>query len=125
MIIARSAEAKSFVAPEPHHREIKVLISPSLQDGVEGISVGMTILPPGNTTSFHEHESEIEAWLVVEGTGEVIVGEERQPAGPETVIFIPPKNKHQMVNTGDKTLRMFWVYAPPGAEKSVLEGLMR
>ena len=55
MIIARSGQTKSYVAPAPHRRELKVLISPSLQEGVEGLSVGMTILPPGESSSFHSH----------------------------------------------------------------------
>ena len=125
MIIAKSKDVKGFITPEPHKRELKVLISPSLQEGVQGFSVGMTILPPGQSTSFHEHELEIEAWLVTEGEGEAVVGDERADVGPETVIFIPPKKKHQVINTGNQTLRMFWVYSPPGAEQTVLQGIQK
>ena len=123
MIISNSKEARSLVAPAPHVRELKVMLSPFLQEGVEGVSVGMTILPPGNSTSNHEHETEIEIWLIVQGAGEVIVGGERAEVGPESAVFIEPKKLHQLVNTGDKELRMFWVYCPPGAEKSVLDGI--
>ena len=84
MIIAKSGESKSFVTPPPHQRELKVLISPSVQADVKGLAVGMTILPPGESSSFHAHEKECETWIVVSGRGEVQVGEERQPVEPET-----------------------------------------
>jgi mannose-6-phosphate isomerase-like protein (cupin superfamily) len=125
MIIARSSEAKGFLTPAPHRRELKVLISPSVQADVEGLAVGMTILPPGESSSFHAHEKECETWIIVSGQGEVRVGDERQPVGPETVIFLKPHIPHQITNTGGIPLRMFWVYTPPGGEKSILEGNMK
>ena len=124
MIIARSSEAKGFMTPAPHKRELKVLISPGLQREVEGLAVGMTILPPGESSSFHSHEAECETWIVVAGHGEVRVGDERQPVGPETVVFLKPNIKHQITNTGQSPLRMFWIYTPPGGEKSILDGKM-
>jgi mannose-6-phosphate isomerase-like protein (cupin superfamily) len=125
MIIARSNEAKGFSTPPPHQRELKVLISPSVQDEVEGLAVGMTILPPGESSSFHAHAKECETWIIVSGRGEVRVGEERQPVEPETVIFLKPHIPHQISNTGAVPLRMFWIYTPPGGEKSILDGRMK
>jgi len=125
MIIAKSSEAKTYLAPAPHTRELKVLISPSLQEEVKDLAVGMTILPPGECSSYHSHEAEFETWLIVSGQGEVRVDDERAPVEPETAIFIQPKERHQIINTGKEPLRMFWVYTPPGGEKSVLEGAMK
>jgi mannose-6-phosphate isomerase-like protein (cupin superfamily) len=125
MIIAKSSEAKGYFTPPPHKRELKVLISPSLQKDVKDLAVGMTILPPGESSSFHSHEMECETWIIVSGQGEVRVGDERQPVGPETVIFLKPHIKHQIMNTGQVPLRMFWIYTPPGGEKSILEDKMR
>ncbi len=122
MIVAKSNKAKSFMMPEPHQRELKVLLSPSLQVDVEGLSVGMTILPPGKSSSFHSHDVECETWIIVSGEGEVRVGEERELVGPETVVFLPRNIKHQIINTGQEPLRMFWIYTPPGGEKSILAG---
>ena len=122
MIVAKSNKAKSFVMPEPHKRELKVLLSPSLQVDVEGLSVGMTILPPGKSSSFHSHDVECETWIIVSGEGEVRVGEERELVGPESVVFLPRNIKHQIINTGQEPLRMFWIYTPPGGEKSILAG---
>ena len=122
MIVAKSSQAKSYMAPEPHRRELKVLLSPSLQEGVGGLAVGMTILSPGKSSSFHSHDVECETWIIVSGEGEVRVGEERGTVGPESVVFLPRNIKHQIINTGQEALRMFWIYTPPGGEKSILEG---
>lgn len=124
MILARSSEARSYMTPSPHERELKVLISPSLQKEVKELAIGMTILPPGNSSSFHSHDEEAETWIIVSGNGEVRVGEEVQQVGPESVVFLPPTIRHQIINTGHETLRMFWIYTPPGGEKAVLEGDM-
>ncbi|NIS62285.1 MAG: cupin domain-containing protein, partial [Proteobacteria bacterium] len=53
------------------------------------------------------------------------VGDEREPGGPESVVFLPRNVKHQVINTGQESLRLFWIYTPPGGEKSVLEGKIR
>jgi mannose-6-phosphate isomerase-like protein (cupin superfamily) len=125
VIHAKSSQAKSYRTPGPHERELKILISPSLQQGVEGLAVGMTILPPGKSSSFHSHELECETWIVVSGKGEVVVGEERELVGPESVVFLPRNVMHQIINTGEEPLRMFWIYTPPGGERAVLEGTAR
>ncbi len=125
MIIAKADDIKGLITPAPHIRELKVLLSPELQDGVRDFSVGMTVLPPGESTSSHAHEHETEAWLVLDGQGEVIVEGKKAEAESGTVVYLPPGQSHQMINTGDRTLRFFWVYSPPGAENVVLDGSMK
>lgn len=125
MRIVRAAEVEGLRTPPPHVRELKVLISPALQQEATNISVGMTILPPGETSSFHSHEAETETWVILSGEGEVVVGEERASVGPETVILNPPGHKHQLVNSGTVPLRVLWIYTPPGPEASVLDGSFR
>jgi mannose-6-phosphate isomerase-like protein (cupin superfamily) len=125
MILVDTQHAFGYRTPPPHVRELKVLLSPELQKGVERLSVGMTILPPGESSSYHSHANECETWIVVAGFGEVVVDDERQAVGPESVVFLPPGSRHQAVNIGQETFRMFWIYTPPGAEKAVLEKTAR
>jgi len=124
MILQKPETAKSIITKEPFIRELKVFVSPFLQKEVTEFSVGMTVLPPGNSTSNHEHDAEVEAWLVIKGTGEAIIGGETAEVGPETVIYVLPNTMHQMVNTGNEEMKFFWVYSPPGSEKVVLDGTM-
>jgi oxalate decarboxylase/phosphoglucose isomerase-like protein (cupin superfamily) len=53
------------------------------------------------------------------------VGDEREPVGPETVVFLKRNIKHQIINTGRLPLRLLWIYTLPGGEKSILEGKMK
>lgn len=125
MIIVRATDVAGMRAPPPNERELKVLISPSLQKEAEGICVGMTILPPGQTSSSHSHATETETWVILSGMGEVVVGEERTAVEPETAVLIPPGYSHQLVNSGAEPLRVLWLYTPPGPEQSVLDGSFR
>lgn len=125
MIIANSQEAKTYRMAAPHERELKILLSPSLQEGLEGLAVGMTILPKGAASSYHSHDGEAETWIVTSGKGEVRLDGETQAVGPESAIYVPSGVKHQITNTGSEPLRMFWIYTPPGGEKSILEGTFR
>ncbi|MBW1681699.1 MAG: cupin domain-containing protein [Deltaproteobacteria bacterium] len=124
IIAQNSRDAFTVTTPEPHVRDLKVLISPEIQEEVKDLSVGMTILPPGNSSSYHAHDAEAETWIIVSGRGEVVVDDERLSVGPETVVHLPRNSRHQIVNTGRETLRMFWVYTPPGGERVVLDGKM-
>ena len=124
IIAQNSRDAFTVTTPEPHVRDLKVLISPDLQEEVAGLSVGMTILPPGNSSSYHAHEGEAETWIIVSGEGEVVVDDERTRVGPETVVYLPRNSRHQIVNAGREALRMFWIYTPPGGERAVLQGKM-
>lgn len=124
IIAQNSRDAFTMTTSEPHVRDLKVLISPELQKAVEDLSVGMTILPPGNSSSYHAHEGEAETWIIVSGQGEVVVDDERMPVGPETVVYLPRNSHHQIVNSGSEILRMFWIYTPPGGERVVLQGKM-
>lgn len=68
------------------------------------------------------HDGEFETWIVISGQGEVRVGDERGPVGQESAVFLPRTVKHQVINTGQESLRVFWIYTPPCGEKSILEG---
>ncbi len=125
MILVHSSQVKGFMAPEPHVRELKVLISPTLQEEAQGLSIGMTIVPPGCSSSFHSHETEDETWIIFSGKGEVRVEERTEKVSPESVIFLPRRKRHQIINSSSEPLRMFWIYTPPGPEKSVLEENMK
>jgi mannose-6-phosphate isomerase-like protein (cupin superfamily) len=55
-----------------------------------------------------------EVYFVVEGTGEMCLGEERRTVTTGQAVFIPPGVYHQLTNIGDKPLRMIYCYGPAG-----------
>lgn len=69
-------------------------------------------VPPGSSTVGHHHVRTEEIYYVLEGEGTVQVRDERQRIGPGDAIAIPPGAFHQIVNTGQATLRFLCCCAP-------------
>ena len=73
----------------------------------------VTLEPNGGQVPWHNQEQE-EIYCVLEGTGEMCLGEERQTLSGGQTVFIPPGVYHQLTNIGDSPLRMLYCYGPAG-----------
>ena len=74
-------------------------------------SVGyVTIEPNGGQVPWHNQDIE-EVYFVIEGSGEMCLGEERQTVSAGQAIFIPPGTYHQLSNLSDERLVMIYVCA--------------
>ncbi|WP_049622138.1 cupin domain-containing protein [Frateuria defendens] len=82
-------------------------ISPQL--GAQKLGYNLTALPPGKRAfPFHNHRVNEEMFFVLEGQGEVRIGEARHPIRAGDIIACPPggpESAHQIVNTGEAELR--------------------
>ena len=73
----------------------------------------VTLEPNGGQVPWHNQEQE-EVYLIVEGTGEMCLGEERVTLTTGQAVYIPPEVFHQLTNVGDAPLRMIYCYGPAG-----------
>jgi quercetin dioxygenase-like cupin family protein len=73
----------------------------------------VTLEPRGGQVPWHNQEQE-EIYFVVQGTGEMCLGGERQTLRTGQAAFIPPGQFHQLTNVGDEPLVMIYVYGPAG-----------
>jgi mannose-6-phosphate isomerase-like protein (cupin superfamily) len=73
----------------------------------------VTLEPHGGQVPWHNQEQE-EVYFVLEGTGEMCLGEERQTVNSGQVVYIPKRVFHQLTNVGDTPLRMIYCYGPAG-----------
>jgi mannose-6-phosphate isomerase-like protein (cupin superfamily) len=73
----------------------------------------VTLEPRGGQVPWHNQEQE-EIYFIVEGRGEICLGEERQDIRTGQAVYIPSGVFHQLTNTGDKPMRMIYVYGPAG-----------
>lgn len=117
MIVIRAAEVEGCWTPPPHHRQLKVLLSPSLQEVSKDLSIGMVVLPPGEAGHPHRHGKEQETWYVISGQGRLRVGSEEAELGPDTVVVAPPGEEHQILNTGKEPLKALFLFTPAGPEE--------
>jgi uncharacterized cupin superfamily protein len=82
-------------------------IAPRL--GAQKLGYNLTAVPPGKRAfPFHNHRINEEMFFVVDGTGEIRIGDAVYPIRPGDVIACPPGGRevaHQIVNTGTVELR--------------------
>ncbi|HLJ17552.1 MAG TPA: cupin domain-containing protein [Bryobacteraceae bacterium] len=80
----------------------------------KNFSMGNVLLEPnGGQVPWHNQDQE-EIYFIVEGVGEMCLGEERSTVTGGQAVFIPPRVFHQLTNIGDLPLRMIYCYGPAG-----------
>jgi mannose-6-phosphate isomerase-like protein (cupin superfamily) len=78
-------------------------------EGLRRLSVWRQSMAPGCSTPPHKHDCE-EVILVLEGSGELHIGDRKIAFGADTTLVLPPNVAHQIFNTGSvplKTLAAF------------------
>ena len=71
---------------------------------------GWAIIEPGGETKHHNHQ-EGETFIIVQGRGEMRIGDEVTEVGPGTVVYQPPYNGHIIRNTSEtENLVFFGLY---------------
>jgi len=73
----------------------------------------VTLEPNGGQVPWHNQEQE-EIYFIVEGEGEMCLGEERRAIKAGQAAHIPSGVFHQLTNTGSTPMRMIYVYGPAG-----------
>ena len=73
----------------------------------------VTLDPQGGQVPWHNHDQE-EVYLVLDGIGEMCLGDERRTVVAGQAVYIPPGVFHQLTNIGDVPLRMLYCYGPAG-----------
>jgi uncharacterized cupin superfamily protein len=77
--------------------------------GAQKLGYNLTAVPPGKAAfPFHCHRVNEEMFFVLQGSGEVRIGQERHALRAGDIIACPPggpEAAHQIVNTGDEELR--------------------
>jgi len=73
----------------------------------------VTLEPSGGQVPWHNQEQE-EVYFILEGTGEMCLGSERQTVHGGTAVYIPPRVFHQLTNTGAAPMMMIYCYGPAG-----------
>jgi mannose-6-phosphate isomerase-like protein (cupin superfamily) len=73
----------------------------------------VTLDPGGGQVPWHKQEQE-EVYFVLEGTGEMCLGDELREVRGGQAVYIPPGVFHQLTNTGEAPMRMIYCYGPAG-----------
>jgi mannose-6-phosphate isomerase-like protein (cupin superfamily) len=90
-------------------------------EGLKHLSVWRQTMAPGAATPPHRHDCE-EVVLVASGSGEVHMGGEVLPFGPDSTLVIPPNVDHQIFNTGTDPLVTVAAFAVSPVEVKFPDG---
>jgi mannose-6-phosphate isomerase-like protein (cupin superfamily) len=112
MIIADLADTKGRRFPARRHT--KNIAGGASVIQAKNFCMGLVTLDPkGGQVPWHNHEQE-EIYHILEGTGEMCVGEERVEIKAGQTVFIPSGEFHQLTNRMDTPLKMIYCYGPAG-----------
>ena len=112
MIIAdiNGIEGRSYTA----RRRTRNLVGGASPIQCLNFSLGHVELEPnGGQVPWHNQDQE-EIYFIVEGSGEMCLGNERRAVEAGQAVFIPPGMYHQLTNTGDDPMVMIYCYGPAG-----------
>jgi mannose-6-phosphate isomerase-like protein (cupin superfamily) len=111
----------------PARRWTRNLVGGASDVQAQNFSMGFVVLDPqGGQVPWHNQDQE-EVYFVLDGTGEMCLGDELQTVTSGQAVFIPPGVFHQMTNVGDTPLQMLYCYGPAGDVahwKQELEGTL-
>jgi oxalate decarboxylase/phosphoglucose isomerase-like protein (cupin superfamily) len=71
---------------------------------LNNLVLSSTKLYRGQSTRGHSHAGQEEVYFFVQGTGVMLVDEERFRVGPGSVMLIPDGAFHRVINDGDSNL---------------------
>ena len=98
----------------PARRRTQNLVGGASPIRATNFSMGyVTLEPNGGQVPWHNQEQE-EVYYIVNGTGEMCLGEEKQTVIGGHAVSIPPTVYHQLTNIGDTPLIMIYCYGPAG-----------
>ena len=77
-------------------------------DGAPNFCMRVFELEPGKRTPLHSHDWEHEVY-VLDGRGVVLGAQGETPIEKDSVVFVPPNERHRFINNGSDILRFICV----------------
>ncbi|HEY0626018.1 MAG TPA: cupin domain-containing protein [Allosphingosinicella sp.] len=70
-------------------------------------------LQPGEEIGEETHDDRDQFFRIEEGTGEIHINGVKNRVEDDFAVIVPAGALHNVVNTGDKPLRLYTIYGPP------------
>jgi len=110
MEVVKCWEGEGVTVPEPFKRHIKVFFAPDKHD-VPEMTFTHALIYPHSQTDYHKHDKP-ELIQIVTGHGIAVCDGKKTEIGPDMALYIRAGEMHQMINTGDSTLKLATVFVP-------------
>ena len=66
--------------------------------------VDRVVIPPGSTVGFHQHGNNEEMYIVLEGSGVMMIEEQEVGVRKGDMILNPPGGRHGLINNSDAAI---------------------
>jgi mannose-6-phosphate isomerase-like protein (cupin superfamily) len=83
------------------------------QFGSRNLAVTWVEGAPGSQQPVHAHPDSEQAYVIVRGSGRMLLADEEREVGPGTLVFIPPGTPHAIRNNGEEPLVYVSATSPP------------
>ncbi len=70
-------------------------------------------LNPGEEIGLEVHDDRDQFFRIEKGNGEVLIDGVSHPVKSDDAIVVPAGAEHNVINTGQKPLRLYTIYGPP------------
>jgi mannose-6-phosphate isomerase-like protein (cupin superfamily) len=98
----------------PARRHTRNLVGGASPIQASSFAMGVVELQPkGGQVPWHNQDQE-EIYFILEGQGEMCLGDERSLIGAGQAVYIPAGVFHQLTNTGSSVMKMMYCYGPAG-----------
>lgn len=77
-------------------------------------------IKPGDDIGEETHGGIDQILSFVAGSGEAVIEGESHPIAAGSVVVVPAGTKHNFINKGDESLKLYTVYAPPDHEDGTI-----
>lgn len=75
--------------------------------------VVLMTLQPGEEIGAEVHDGHDQVLVLAEGRGQAVLDGEAREVGANDLVFVHAGVEHNFINTGDRPLRLYTLYAPP------------
>jgi mannose-6-phosphate isomerase-like protein (cupin superfamily) len=90
---------------------VSYLLASARTSDAEHITTSLVEVDPGGRQALHSHRPE-QIYFILDGCGEMTVGEETSEVHAGDCIFVPSRASHGLLNNGAAKLRYFSAAAP-------------
>ena len=100
----------------------------SPKSGTQGVVFVEDKMPPAGTSGIHKHLEADEFFYVLDGSGQIFLGDEEHKIGPGDFVFVPVNTYHRITSSEGDPLHVMFVLDRAGLDEQFrleLQGLDR
>lgn len=99
-------------APPPFTRSARIVFDPA-EDSSLPFTAVLYRLKPGQKGPKHHHENGIEIYVVLSGSGAIVIDGVQKKLGKDSLLYVPPNMFHETVSHGPEDLLILGIFIPP------------